>query len=500
MLRVRHDNTGLAYINSRDLQALWLGGELPLSEQLRRYFGRALTPEIIEQVIRAAELGYMRDLTDLTYETIAIDPHLGSVIGKRLRALAAVQPKVVPASGDGIDPRLAQRYADVVRQQLAWIPNFKQHLTRLNWGHCHGRAALEKVWRENPGGEVRWRIDQLHWIHPRRLSFGPERELRVRDDYFAGAGFEARGLEMRAYPCKFITFTPQLFNDYPEREGFGPRCLYFSFFKRFSKREQLVLLEVFGKPWRIVYAEHEHVQQDTLDQAGEAADAMGANATGVMPPGVRAELVSPGQSAGQVHRDVIVDADDQISKLVLGTTRTTDAKPNALGSAGDEVGQEEQSSVFAADGWNLSDCLTEQFAADIILLNFGPERLDHCPRIEIQYEIPPSRGTQIEHTAKVFAMGQPIKRDEFYERVGFTPPSPGDEVVQPQQAPAFGLPGMPPLPQPSRPGPDEGSASPLGEGGTGDIDRNTMSTYPLAVARAMRVLELVQHLTRKPTD
>jgi len=493
-LKLRFDTAGNQLISRQALQESIYGGEVPLTEQNRRHFGRSLTPEHIEQCIRWAELGFMRDLTDLQYETLAIDPKFASAVAKRLRALASIKPQVVAATGDGIDPERAKLYAEVVRQQIAWIPNWRAQVTRLNWGHCHGRAALEKVWRQNPtGSKVQWRIDSLNWIHPRRLSFGPERELRVRDDVVGGVGFERSGLELRQLPFKFSSFTPEQFNDYPEREGFGPRGLYFSFFKRFSWRERLILLEVFGKPWRIVSADGDNVQQKTLDEAAISADAMGANATGVMPPGVKLGLESPDNAAGQIHKDVISECNDELNTLVLATPRTADAKPNAIGSAGDEIGQEEQSSIFAADGWNLSDVLTEQLAADIIVLNFGPEALDHCPRIELNYEVKASRGIEIERTVKVFGLGQPLKKSEFYERVGFTAPAPGDEVVQQQAMPAqpgsgFGAPGLPAADAGS------GGASPLGDGGLGLPNQETFSatTDELVVVRAARVLNLLE--------
>lgn len=496
-IRLRFDAAGVQYMSREDLQASMMGQELPLSEQNRRYFGRGLTPEHIEVAVRSADLGFMRDLTDLQYETLAIDPHFSGVVGKRVRALAGTKARVLPATGDGIDPTRAKLYADVVRQQIAWIPNWSLQIRRLNYAQCHGRAALEKVWRENPAGsKVKWRVDSLNWIHPRRLSFGPERELRVRDDQFAGAGFERRGLELRSIPFKFISFTPQQFNDYPEREGYGPRGLYFSFFKRFSWRERLILLEVFGKPWRIVSADSNEVQQETLDEAAISADAMGANATGVMPPGVSMDIKSPDHASGELHKDTAAECNDELSKLVLGTTRTTDAKPGALGSAGDEVGQDEQSSVFAADGWDASDLLSEQLAADIIVLNFGAEALDHAPRIEIKYEVAASRGTEIERTVKVFGMGQPIKKSEWYERVGFSEPQPEDDVIQQAPKPAFpggGAPGVPGAGGVPVDGGD-GGGSPLGDDGIAlpDADAFAATTDTLILARAARVLQTLE--------
>ncbi len=450
----RVDGTGQIWLTTDELQKTWFGGEIPEIERFRRYYGRNITPAVIEQVMLAATWGYMRDLTDLSYETLVIDPHLSSVVGKRVRALAAIEPKIVPATGDGIDAAKAAFYADVVRQQIAWIPNFRQRTVQLTWAHYHGRSLLEKVWKENPpGSKVRWRVDQLTWVHPRRLSFGPDREIRIRDDLWTGVGgwgigdwpglggwgavgFEARGFDTREVPQKFISLTPSLFNDYPEREGLAPRCLYWAYFKRFTWRERMVLLEVFGKPWRIVEVAGDAnvtVTPEVLDKAKDTADKLGANASAAMPRGVSLTVEQPAEGAGQVHKDVGQECDDQMSKLVLGQTRTTDAKPNAIGSEGDRVAQDAESLVIAADGWNVGDVYTDQLAGDIIRLNFGPDELSHCPRVEIKFEQPPDRTKEIDRTSKAISIGMPLKLDEVYERIGFTRPEGDDATIQ--QAP-----------------------------------------------------------------
>ena len=77
-------------------------------------------------------------------------------------------------------------------------------------------------------------------------------------------------------PYKFIEFMPRLFCDYPEREGLSPRILYWSFFSRFGTRERLILMELFGKPWRIVKQTAEFVndegQDDDHDDRSHAHD------------------------------------------------------------------------------------------------------------------------------------------------------------------------------------------------------------------------------------
>lgn len=427
--------------NLRDLLEPVVGPKIPELERMRRYYGRSTTPEVIEQVLYAATQGYMRDLTDLTNETVGIDPHFASVIGKRFRALMSIEPQFVPASGPGLDAKRAAEIAQSVRDIVTRIPRFRRAMLQLAWARCHGRAALEIHWRYSPRGSglPAWTVESLGWVHPRRLSFGPDRELRVRDSLWQGYGFEPIGLDLREVPGKFITSTPQLFNEYPEREGFGPRGLYWSFFKRFSQRERMVLLEVFGKPWRIAEVDpavpNAGLQGDQLDAMRLQIDQLGANSSVVLPKGLKLTVEQPQKNAGEIHSEVIQDANDEISKLVLGQTRTTEAEPSGIGSGADEVAQDSESLVIAADAFELSDDLTEQLIRPLVALNWGDGAVEYAPRLELRYVQPPPRSEQIANTTAALATGVPLRLDQVYERLGFDRPADDDETVQ-QETPA----------------------------------------------------------------
>lgn len=440
MAATKVDVDGRIWISTRDIEQLYFGSHVPELEQYRRYYGRNVNPGVIEEVLIAASYGHMRDLTDLGYETLKLDTHLASTVGKRVRAPGSIVPKVTPRTGDGIDPAEANRYADMVRRQLFAIPRLRQRIINLSWASFFARAALEIEWHENPwSARERWRIRDLHWIHPRRLSLGPERELRVRDDLFYGMGFEARGFDLREIPFKFVVSRRQLFNDYPEREGLLPPCLYFAYFKRFSWRERLTLTELFGKPWRwIELVDPAIVDPELLETAKEQADAMGANNSAVLPPGAKLIVQSAGQNAGQIHKEIHDDVNDEISKLVLGSTRTTDAKADGLGGGQALVHQDSETLVFTTDCDEIAEDLTLGLARAIVLLNGGPEAADlYTPRIDLTFELPPNPSEEIDRTSKALALGIALKLDEVYERIGFAKPEPGDETIK-QEAPPLG--------------------------------------------------------------
>lgn len=433
MVAAKVDVDGRLWINTRDVSRVMYGDHIPEIEKFRRYYGRNINTGVIEEALLAATFGHMRDLTDLSYETLRNDPHMASVVGKRVRAVGSVPPKVLPRSGDGIDADEANRWADMVRRQLLAIPRLKQRIINLAWASFYARAALETEWRETRNSGERWVIKDLHWIHPRRLSLGPERELRVRDDLFYGQGFEKKGFDLRDLPFKFITSRRQLFNDYLEREGLAPPCLYYAYFKRFSWRERLTLMELFGKPWRWVeVTEGANIQVEDIELARQMADSMGANNSAAMPAGSKLNMGSIGQNAGQIHKETTLDCNDEISKLVLGSTRTTDGKADGLGGEQARVHQDSELLVFTTDCDEIAEDLTEGLARAIVLLNGGPEAADkYTPKIELPFEIPPDPTEEIDRTKAVLSIPKiKLKEDQVYERIGFDKPEPGDKTIE----------------------------------------------------------------------
>lgn len=445
-VKIRQASDGSQWITTRELEENIFGSSRrTMADQTRRYFGSSITPEVIESVIRMSDNGYMRDLTDLTKETINFDPHFATVVSKRFRALASVKLKVVQAEGPGVDPTRAAQYADEVRVMLARIRNFRQQVIRLNWGHCNGRAALEKVWRENRGGPAKYTISEMNWIQARRQSLGPDREIRVRDDVWGGCPFEAKGLDIENIPHKFIAYKPQLFDDVTEREGFGPRGLYYSFFKRFSWRERMILIEVFGKPWRHLEIDVNapYKDGDLLNEMQERVDEMGANSSAALAPGVHLKTENADPKSTDPHDRTSDKCDDQISKLVLGNTRTTDAKADGLGGQQSLVHQDGETLVITADGWGIADCLTEQLALDYVVLNYGEDEAINAPTIELAYESTPDQTVEIDRAVKVFGLGIPLKVEEVYRRTGWEKPEPGDEVLTQQSTPSAVPGGLP---------------------------------------------------------
>jgi len=453
------DDTGQQWFSDREMVELQVAGRVSRLEEARPYYGKSLTPGHIENAIICAGAGYMKDITDIGLETLGFDPHLASEVGKRVRAVGSVEPKVVARKTVEPSPE-AEKARAFVEAQLGRIPRLQQRIVNLAWGTYHGRAALEVEWEESTGaaairaGAPRWRVKDLHWIHKRRLAFGRARDIWVRDSNFTGGrGFEDRGFPIEQLPWKFIVSKRQLFDDYPEREGLNPRTMYFSHFKRMGWRWRMELLEVFGKPWRWVEVDGNpavNVDIEQLKLAKETADKMGGNASGMMGKGIKLTIHNADPKGGAAHQMTNEDANAEISKLVVGQTRTTTASGDGLGGMQSLIMQDQFTLSIVTDANEIGEDLT-RLGYWILRVNFGEEYAEaYCPDITLAFEMPPNPKDETDRAQAMLEAGIPLVADEVYARTGWTKPKAGDEVIKKAPPPdpfGFGAQAAPPPPR-----------------------------------------------------
>ena len=407
-----------------DLGRTYFAGHVPETEQYRPYWGRSLDLTKIESAIVSANMGLMARMTDLSRETIMLDGDVSAFLQKRLNRVAALDWDCIPATGTGLDEGRAKERAAEVRENLQMIPNFRDRIMDLAWGNFDGRAASELEWLRRG---VKWQVKDLHWIHPRRLSFGPCRDLRVIDPQRQTGNFQDVGFPLELVPYKFVTFRPRLFGDYQEREGLAPRTLYWSFFKRLGTREQLELMEIFGKPWRILIPKFGQngvmtpglQNTDAYAKAFQALQMLGFHNTAQMPPGVDVQIVQPQEGAGQVHNDVVKACRDVLSKLFLGGVATTDAISTGLGSTIGDIHLTEEDLIIAGDARRIAECLEDQLTDAIVIANYGPSEVVYAPKFVIRTDPPMDRVAEGTRIKAAIDVGLRVAEEEARERLGF---------------------------------------------------------------------------------
>lgn len=483
----------------------------------RQRFGRGISPDRIESSFLSAFQGNMRNLTDLSRETVDTDPHLGSVINKRISAISSLPFEVIPASGFSVDPEKAAFYAEVVREQLLNMEHFRRFIMQLSWALYDGRSILECNWTDNftynsnDGlGKISMILRGLGWVHPRRINFGPSRELLIQDETrgYTYSNFSTVGLDINKIPYKFLYWTPQRFGDYPEREGLSIRCMYWSFFKRFSARERMILVELYGKPWRIMKVDSDSTaSSDELSDADTIVDQLGSSYSARLPRGVDLEIHNPQRLAGQVHKDVIEDSDKQLSKLVLGQTGTTDAVPAGLNSKQANVMQDEQLMLLKTDAMEVSEVL-EKLTDSIIVVNFGPKESINAPRFVLRSDLPADRESELSRLKLSLDAGLEVAREEAYEVSGFRIPNEDEIKIKIDQPPIPPLSPVPPAPRPVLVFPPDSSPAvgeqqpiaPYASTDEGAGTGNSINVGSADIAKTMTVNEAREAQGKSPLD
>ena len=465
-------------------------GQLPRSEIFsRRYYGRNADLVSIESAILAAQIGIMSPISDLGRELLRNDPAVSGMVFKRCGNLSKCDWDVQPAKV-GVDNQMAHQVADACRTALLRFREFRQFLKDMAWAVYDGRAASEINWSitdaSEPGPRY-WPVSHT-WIHPGRLSFGPQRELRIVERYRQtsmladsyGSSFEGWtyhvGATLNAFePGRFIQWTPRNFSDYPEREGLCPRILYWQFFKRFSWRYRMTLTELFALPWRIIETDPSadtSVSPEALDDAEEAAQALGAETTMALEPGMHLKVQAIPPESAKLFQMNSEEVNEEIAKLVLMQAGTTDGQQSRASGV---IADKQQDFPLQIDGMAFQDIVTEQLLRPFVELNFGRANLVYCPKFFLRTDPPRDRKADLDSATSVLGLGLPLASAEVYEKSGWRKPQHGEELVK-QAKPAAGGVGPDGQPLPGAKGP----AGELGEGqggGVGDMVQNLLDAF-----------------------
>lgn len=457
----------------RDLQADIISRRPPTSSVFRRYYGKGTDLAAIEAAVRSADVGRMADLTDLEGESLGFDPSMAGILtNKRLGPLSMLPLQFKPAEGEDIDKEKAIDFANVVSRVVGRIPRMSQNVYDLAWGMWTGRAASEVQWTRAAGTELKWVPTELRFIHPRNLSHGPERELRYIDPWNQRAYFTDEGIALRDVPGKFIDWMPRNFNEYPEREGLGPRCLYWTFFKRFSWRMRMLLTEIFGIPWRIVKpasatlnAMVAQANADQLKEAGDAMERLGAETTAVLGNGIEAEVIQP-ENKGELFGMTSEQVDAQIAKLILGNVGTTDGTKAGLNTNTVGVMKGGEETILQRDARGLGEEYKADLAYYIMLINYGQEAADlYTPKPVLDASPSRDRKTEMDLAERAVKLSVPVAVKQVREIAQLEEPEKGDELVK--------APAPPPMPGEDPLDPKEGKDGADGEDGSDGDDEGT---------------------------
>lgn len=369
------------------------------SDPTRWLFGRSLTP--LDEVL--TRRGGSQGLA--VYEELERDAQVSAVLQKRRMAIIGREWHVRP----GDDSALAKAVAELVEAALKALP-FNRIVEDALAALLVGLSVLEVMW-EQRGAQLL--PARLLARNPRRFGFqigddgSPELRLLTRTNLLEGEAVPERKFVVHRFGGRYGD---------PWGLGLGNRLYWPVFFKRQGVGFWMGALEKFGQPTSV----GKYPTGSSEDQQATLLAALGAIASDagvIIPEGMTVELLEA-QRAGSFdsYQTLARYMDDDIAKVVLGETLSTNAGDNgsrALGQVHNQVRLE----IVKADADALSDTLNATLLRWIVELN-APGYAGPMPELWWEVQEAEDLTARAERDVKIASMGFTPTLDYILDRYG----------------------------------------------------------------------------------
>lgn len=368
-----------------------------------------LTVQKLADVCRRADLGDPRAWLEMAEEAEEKDGHYAAVLSTRKRAVMQLPITVEAAS----DAPAHLEHAQFVRD---WVDTGCLQEALLD--------LLDAVSKSYSVLEIDWQTDRTRFW-PRALIHRPPTWFAPDVD-----GRTIRLLEgvtrVPLAPHKFVVHTHRYKSGALIRSGLGRVALWSWMFKMFTARDWALFVSRYGQPIRVGRYGSSTKDEDKATLWAAVRNIAGDMAA-IIHESTKIEFIESkiaGQS-GELFKDRCAYYDQQLSKVVLGQTTTTDAI-----SGGHAVAQEHrlvQEDIERSDGIALATTINRQLVPQLVSFNFLPQ--DEYPRISIGRpdELP------IDQLAsaldKLLDKGLVVDAAEIRSRLRLKTPEPGAETI-----------------------------------------------------------------------
>ncbi|WP_126456721.1 DUF935 domain-containing protein [Sulfuriflexus mobilis] len=377
-----------------------------------------INPSRLAAILRNAAEGNTNEFLTLAEEMEEREPHYGSVLATRKRAVTKLPVTVEAASDDAKDVELA----DAVRNQVR-RPQFRKMKKALMDALGKGYSVVEIMW-DRSGRQ--WQPKEFVWRDPRFFMFDrvTGRELRLLDEQDMMNGIPLG-------PYKFIKHVPQLKMGLPIRAGLARLVAVSYMCKSYTLTDWMAFAEVFGMPIRV--GRHgPNATKDDIETLISAVANIGSDAAAVIPDSMKIEFIETAKASGghELFQNLAEWLDKQTSKAVLGQTMTTDdGSSQSQANVHDEVREDIQED----DAHDLADTLNEGFVRPFIDLNYGPQ--ESYPSIGINVPQPEDLKALSEALEILVPLGLRVEESGIRDKFSLADPAKGATLLQPQGQP-----------------------------------------------------------------
>jgi phage gp29-like protein len=419
------------------------------------YPADGLNPQRLASILKEADAGQPLRYLELAETMEERDQHYVGVLGKRKRAVSQLPVRVVAAS----DKPHHRQHADMVER---WVKRDGVAANIFDMLDATGKGYefSEIIWDTSMG---QWDIGRLVWRDPRWFRF-------ERHDLTTPVLISEGGQDIPLPAFKFIRTVMKAKSGLPLRSGIARVAAWGWMFKMFTQRDWQIFIQTFFTPVRLGSYGPGATDSDRKKLL-TAVSNIAADCAAIIPESMKLDFIESknvGTSSAS-FKERCEWIDQQLSKLVLGGTATTDAI-----AGGHAVGQEHQEvaeDIERADAKEISGTLNRDMVKPWVMLEFGPQ--DEYPRLEIGREEKKNIDQTVRSVVSLVPLGLEVGRKQMRDFVGLGEPDKDDELLsarffherRPDGTPV-GMPGkaFEPLPgegAPS-PGPKDGPPSPRG--------------------------------------
>ena len=411
----------------------------PLVDRYPTVTGGQVSFQYVASIARLCTVGYRQQAVDLWRELLEQDPHLSSVLLKRISTVANGRFEITPfeLEEDHEDYELSNECCEMVRREVGRIPNLVQAFVNLLWGIYYGCTAAEIIWTRDPEG---WHVDRLEFVHSRRLAWP---DMQSWDAYIWDQGqvfgwnspwgstptnAGVFGLRICDWPGKFVFFAPQLFGDYPTRDGLARQTAMWAAFKRVPARGAIDYLERFAKGWLdLTYStandgEPRMATKEDVSFADYLANRLGPGngRTAVHPDSITIEAKSydSGAKAKLTWSEWISICNAEMSKIVLGGTLGTEVGTGGGNRALGEVQERAETELEQFDATALAQTLKRDLVYWLVRLNM-PEALHLVPDVALRLEVEPNPKSVVDNAWILVQSGAPLDADDTAKKAGY---------------------------------------------------------------------------------
>lgn len=316
-----------------------------------------LTPRRLAAILQAADDGDITEQHVLFADMEDRCEHLAAEIGKRKRALLTLDWEILPGRAD--DAR-AERVAEAVREQFDLLPTTSDLLLDMADAIGHGFAALEVEWGMRSGLHipVAFHHRPQSWFQVLRHN---RNILRLRDGTADGAAL---------WPLGWVVHTHRSKSGWLPRVGLFRSLAWAYLIRAYALESSIMYTQVHGMPFRLGKYPPGAAKED-LAALRTALANLGRDASGIIPSGMEILFETPANATQDIPGLLVTRCEQEMSKVILGGTLTSQADGKTSTNALGEVHNEVRHDLLISDAAQVAATITRQILAPLALLNCG---------------------------------------------------------------------------------------------------------------------------------